>query len=71
MVKNITLGLIGFYQKFFSKALPPSCRFTPTCSEYTKQAIEKYGFFKGGLKGIVRILHCHPFSGKAGYDPLV
>lgn len=71
MLKNLALGLIGFYQGFIRQALPLSCRFSPTCSEYTKQAIEKYGFFKGGLKGMIRILRCHPFSGKAGFNPLV
>jgi len=45
------------------------CRFTPTCSEYTKKAIEKYGSFKGIWMGIKRILRCHPF-GKKGYDPV-
>lgn len=45
------------------------CVFTPTCSEYTRQAIEKYGFFKGSFLGFKRILRCHPFS-KGGNDPL-
>ena len=45
------------------------CKFYPTCSEYTKQAVEKYGVIKGGTKGIIRILKCNPFS-KGGYDPL-
>jgi hypothetical protein len=58
------------YQVFFRWALPASCRFTPSCSEYTKEAIERYGFLKGILKGAKRISSCHPFSGKAGYDPL-
>lgn len=70
MLKNLALGLILAYQKYFGWALPSTCRFNPTCSEYAKQAIEKYGFFKGGLKGAIRISHCHPFSGRAGDDPL-
>lgn len=45
------------------------CRFTPTCSQYTKEAIDKYGSFKGTWMGIKRILKCHPF-GKKGYDPV-
>ena len=57
------------YQPFSRRFLPPSCRFRPTCSEYTAQAIEKYGVLKGGLLGLWRILRCHPFS-KGGDDPL-
>jgi len=45
------------------------CRYTPTCSEYTYQAIEKYGVLKGGLMGLKRIIRCNPFS-KGGYDPV-
>ncbi len=45
------------------------CKFTPTCSEYTKQAILKYGVIRGGFKGLFRILRCNPFS-KGGYDPV-
>ena len=60
---------IRFYQKAISPYTPPSCRFTPTCSEYMKQCIEIYGL-KGIFKGIKRILRCHPF-GKFGYDPVI
>ena len=67
-MKKIFLFLIGIYQ-WFSKFTPPVCRFYPTCSEYTKQAIIKYGVIKGGLKGLKRILRCHPFN-EGGYDPL-
>tara|TARA_A100001234_G_scaffold3000_1_gene2412 strand:+ start:1647 stop:1802 length:156 start_codon:yes stop_codon:yes gene_type:complete len=49
--------------------LPSSCRFTPTCSEYTKQAITKHGIIKGTFLGIKRISKCHPW-GKSGYDPV-
>ncbi|MCD7778805.1 MAG: membrane protein insertion efficiency factor YidD [Clostridiales bacterium] len=63
------LWLIGFYKKFISPRTPPSCKYIPTCSTYAMQAIEKYGFFKGGLKAAWRILRCNPFS-KGGYDPL-
>ncbi|BCS82470.1 membrane protein insertion efficiency factor YidD [Anaerocellum diazotrophicum] len=61
--------LIRFYQKFISPLkVIPSCRFYPTCSEYTLQAIEKYGFY-GLWLGFKRIIKCHPFH-PGGYDPL-
>ncbi len=63
------IGLLKGYKYFISPLLPPSCRFTPTCSEYTIQAVQKYGLFKGGYLGIRRILRCHPFS-RGGYDPV-
>lgn len=67
-MKKILLFIIFIYQKI-SKLTPPVCRFYPTCSEYTRQAIIKYGAFKGSWIGLKRILRCHPFS-KGGYDPL-
>lgn len=68
MIKKIILFLIKIYQ-FISKYTPSVCRFYPTCSEYTKQAIIKYGVLKGGMLGIKRILRCHPFN-EGGYDPV-
>lgn len=68
MLKNFVLFLIGIYQKF-SKYTPASCRFYPTCSEYTRQAIVKYGLFKGGWLGLKRICRCHPWN-EGGYDPV-
>lgn len=65
----IALGLVRGYQYLISPLLPPSCRFTPTCSTYTIQAIEKYGAIRGSFLGIRRILRCHPFS-RGGYDPV-
>jgi hypothetical protein len=65
------LNFINIYQKHVRIFLPSSCRFTPSCSEFAKQAILKYGFLKGSAKAAGRLLCCHPFSGKAGYDPLV
>ena len=62
-------NLIKIYQKFFSGAFGRRCRFYPTCSEYTIQAIEKHGIIKGIAMGIWRILRCNPFS-KGGYDPV-
>lgn len=71
-MKKIVIYLINFYQKNISKWLESKnikCKFYPTCSEYTKQAISKYGTIKGTFLGIKRVLKCNPFS-KGGYDPL-
>ena len=68
MLKYLILGLIGIYQKI-SSMTPPRCRFYPTCSEYTKQAIIKYGITKGVWLGVKRISKCHPLN-PGGYDPL-
>ena len=71
-MKNFLIKIIKFYQKrispFFSN-LGIHCKYYPSCSEYMKQAIEKYGVAKGMFLGIKRILKCNPFS-KGGYDPL-
>lgn len=67
-MKRFFLFLISVYQKI-SKLTPPRCRFYPTCSEYTKQAIMKYGLLKGGFLGIKRIVKCHPLNA-GGYDPV-
>jgi len=64
------LALILLYQKTLSKALPGNtCRFYPSCSHYTYQAIYKYGVLRGGVMGSWRILRCNPFS-KGGFDPV-
>ena len=71
-MKKILLKMIKFYQKHISLWLESKnikCKYYPTCSEYTKQAIEKYGALKGIILGVKRILRCNPFS-KGGYDPL-
>ena len=71
-MKKISVFLINSYQKYISTWLQKKnihCKFYPSCSEYTKQAILKYGFIKGCLLGMYRILRCNPFS-KGGYDPL-
>ena len=69
-MKKICIFLINVYKKTLSPIIGNSCRFTPSCSEYTKQAIEKYGVLKGIWLGIKRILRCNPFC-KGGYDPLI
>lgn len=66
---RILIFLIKFYQKYISTLLGPNCRFYPTCSQYTLEALQTYGILKGGYLSIKRILRCHPFS-KGGYDPV-
>lgn len=68
-MKKIMIGIIKFYQRNISPLLGSNCRYLPTCSEYSVQAFEKYGFFKGLYLTVFRILRCNPFS-KGGYDPL-
>ncbi|MBP3828151.1 MAG: membrane protein insertion efficiency factor YidD [Prevotella sp.] len=60
---------IWFYQKMITPYTPPSCRFTPTCSEYARQALIKHGPIKGLWLAIKRISRCHPWGG-SGYDPV-
>ncbi|MDY0189078.1 membrane protein insertion efficiency factor YidD [Desulfuromonas thiophila] len=66
---KISIFIIGLYQKFISPFKPQCCRFLPTCSEYSIQAITKYGFLRGLGLSLYRIARCHPLS-KGGYDPL-
>ncbi len=71
-MKKVLIKTIDFYQKNISAYLDYKnikCKFYPTCSEYTKEAIEKYGALKGSGLGMARIVRCNPFS-KGGYDPL-
>ena len=68
-MKFILISLIRFYQRFISPLTPPACRFTPTCSQYTLEAIQKYGALKGTWLGIKRICRRHPWGG-SGYDPV-
>ncbi|MNP56925.1 putative membrane protein insertion efficiency factor [compost metagenome] len=67
--RNLEIILIEFYQKHISNGLGHRCIYHPTCSEYTKQAVDKYGIIKGNILGIYRILRCNPFS-KGGIDYL-
>ncbi|MCE5299447.1 MAG: membrane protein insertion efficiency factor YidD [Spirochaetia bacterium] len=68
-MKSLFIALIKIYKAAVSPYLPQSCRFHPTCSEYTIQALKKYGAVKGLWLGFLRILRCNPFN-KGGFDPL-
>ncbi|MCP4122519.1 MAG: membrane protein insertion efficiency factor YidD [Bacteroidetes bacterium] len=68
-ISAVLLLLIKVYQVTLSPLMGQSCRYTPSCSSYTFEAIEKYGPFKGTWLGIKRILTCHPWGG-SGYDPV-
>jgi len=68
-MKILALSIIKLYQDTFSRALPPTCRFEPSCSHYAYEAIEKHGFLKGGWMALKRIGRCHPFNA-GGYDPV-
>jgi hypothetical protein len=72
IIKTITFPfiiVIKIYQVLISPLFPSSCRYTPTCSHYTVEALKKHGLFKGGWLGIKRISKCHPWGGN-GYDPV-
>ncbi|MBZ0106592.1 MAG: membrane protein insertion efficiency factor YidD [Sulfuricella denitrificans] len=66
---RILLFLVKAYQYLISPMLAPSCRYTPTCSEYALQALKKYGAIKGGWLSVKRVSRCHPWH-DGGYDPL-
>ena len=68
-MKKLALGLIRLYQLTLSRVMLPSCRFAPSCSQYTYEAIAKYGLFKGIWLGAKRLARCHPFH-EVGYDPV-
>lgn len=65
----IGIAIIKFYQWFLSPFFPPSCRYTPTCSQYGIEAIKKHGLIKGGMLTLKRIGRCHP-GGGSGFDPV-
>jgi putative membrane protein insertion efficiency factor len=69
MGARFLLLMIRFYRRGVSPLLPPACRFTPTCSAYAEQAIERYGAVRGSWLGARRLLRCHPWGGR-GYDPV-
>lgn len=69
-MKYIALFLIRLYQNTLSVILPPSCRFTPSCSQYGYEAIQRFGFIRGGWLTVKRIGRCHPFYTGSLYDPV-
>jgi uncharacterized protein len=65
----ISLAVLGLYQRVLSPLLPPACRFYPTCSSYAREAVGRYGLWRGGRMALRRLARCHPFH-EGGYDPL-
>jgi len=68
-VKGFVLAALRGYKRHVSPLLPPACRYTPTCSEYAVEAVERYGVLKGTVLALKRLLSCNPFS-RGGYDPV-
>ena len=69
LVRALALGLIRVYQNTLGPALPPACRFEPSCSRYAYAAIERHGLLRGAWLAVRRLGRCHPFGG-SGYDPV-
>jgi putative membrane protein insertion efficiency factor len=68
-VKHVLLAALRFYKLRVSPGLPAACRYTPTCSEYAIEAVERYGAWRGSIMAIRRVLSCNPFA-RGGYDPV-
>ncbi|NPA80491.1 MAG: membrane protein insertion efficiency factor YidD [Thermotogae bacterium] len=67
-MRDALVWALKVYRRYISPVKPPTCRYVPTCSEYSIEALQKYGLIKGGAKSLWRILRCNPFS-KGGWDP--
>jgi hypothetical protein len=67
--RSLALGALRGYKRFLSPILPPACRFSPTCSEYAAEAIEKHGVLRGGTLAVRRLVRCGPWH-PGGYDPV-
>lgn len=68
-MRKAVVATLRFYKRFISPLLPSACRFHPTCSEYMREAVEKYGAWRGIRMGLGRLLRCHPFHA-GGFDPV-
>lgn len=68
-MRGAVVAALRWYKRAVSPLLPPACRYTPTCSEYAIEAIERHGLARGGLLATKRLLSCHPFA-RGGYDPV-
>ncbi|HPQ41135.1 MAG TPA: membrane protein insertion efficiency factor YidD [bacterium] len=68
-MRRLTVGLLKLYKAMISPFFPEACRFTPTCSEYTMTAVQRYGTIRGLWMGFKRILRCHPWH-PGGHDPV-
>ena len=71
IVTNILIGIIKIYKMIISPYLAPSCRYLPTCSDYTIDSLKTYGLVKGLFKATKRIFSCHPFSKRDSFDPVI
>jgi putative membrane protein insertion efficiency factor len=69
LVQRLLLAFIAFYRRFISPALPPACRYTPSCSEYAAEAVRTHGAWRGTGLALRRLARCHPFGGH-GHDPV-
>ena len=68
-MKRVLLAALRFYKAQISPALPPACRYTPTCSEYAIEAVDRHGAWRGTVMAIRRVVSCNPFA-RGGYDPV-
>ncbi|WP_084201467.1 membrane protein insertion efficiency factor YidD [Geobacter pickeringii] len=66
---RLVAALITFYQKYLSPLSGPTCRFYPSCSQYSKESFERHGLLRGGVYTVIRLMKCHPYH-RGGYDPV-